>query len=704
MAAAELGLRDGEFQIAESRYRSALMLGWMLVGGIDGADGRLDAARLAFERASTATVQPRIPLQSLALVRLQEGDPAAAIDILAKLVARDRKDIGSRRLLAQALAAGGKVAEAVRELEEARAIAPDDAELQFVLASGYLRVERVEEAARLFAQVAKARPIPATWLLIGRTYRDAGQYARAREALQHAIKMDPTVHRAHYYLGTVALLEEGLVRIDEAIREFQRELELTPGDPITTLRLGMALVLAQRATEALPLLERIARDAGRTPEAFYYLGRAQLSAGQPAIAVESFRRALELYPASPSTDDAVANLRNSHYQLGVALRAVGKTEEAATHFELAKSASDQSAGAARDQLARYLADAPDPRAVNAKPPVETVFPYVSLTPAERAALRRDATAALSRAYFNLGVMHIQGQRFARAAEFFEESAALDPQFPQVQYSLGVAYFNAQQHQQAVAPLERAFAANPDAADVRRMLATACLNANLNARAAELLGSDRARDTDPLLQYAFGLALVRSDRAAEAEAVFSRLLAEHPDMPEVNVVLGQANAAQGDYAAAIDHFTRAIAAKPDVAEAHAALGYIYLKQGRLDEAAAALTAELASHPGDQQARHTLATVLDLQGKGAEALGQLRIVLRAKPDYADARYLLGKILLAQGAAQEAVEHLEAAVQLAPDDANIHYQLGQAYQRLGRSERAKEEFERFRALKAKRDGSRP
>ena len=704
MAAAEAGLREGELQIAESRYRSALMQGWMLLGGLEGADGRIGEARRAFERASVATVQPREALQSLSLVHLLEGDPAAAVNILTKLVARNARDIASRRLLAQALASSGQPGEAVQELEEAYAIAPDDPELQFALASGYLRVKKADDAERLFAQIAKARPIPPTWVLIGRTYRDSGEYARARVALRRAIEMDPKVRRAHYYLGTVALLEEGIVKLDEAIAEFQRESALAPDDPITTLRLGIALVLAQRPAEALPYLDRAVESEPPVGDAFHYRGRALLALGRPADAATSLQRALDLSEGKPRPETELGTLRNLHYQLGQALRTVGRTEEAAMHFAAAEGASARVAEVARSDAAKYLADAPDPEAVNARPPLEAVFPYVSLPVARRSELRREATTALARACFNLGVMHVQAQRFARAAESLAEAAALDPRFPQVQYTLGIARFNAQQYQQAVGPLELAVAERPDAGEVRRMLALAYLNAAIYDKAAELLRNDPNRDTDPALQYAFGLALARSNRPDDAGIVFSQLLEKHPDMPEVNVVLGQASAAQGDYATAIGHFRRAIAAKPDVAEAHAALGYIYLKQGQLDEAAAALRAELAAHPGDQQARHTLATVLDLQGNADEALALLRTVLRAKPDFADARYQLGKILLAQGAAEEAVAHLEAAVQLAPDDANIHYQLGQAYQRLGQAERAQREFERFRALKDKRDGRLP
>ena len=76
-----------------------------------------------------------------------------------------------------------------------------------------------------------------------------------------------------------------------------------------------------------------------------------------------------------------------------------------------------------------------------------------------------------------------------------------------------------------------------------------------------------------------MALVRSNRTDEAEGMFSRVLSEHPDVPELNVVLGQIHAAQGDFDQAIAALRRAIALRSTVAEAHATLGDIYMRQGQ-----------------------------------------------------------------------------------------------------------------------------
>ena len=698
VAGAETSLREHELHRAESEYRGALLDAWMILGHLHVAGRQYAEAREAFRRAAESAVDANAALQALALVDLQMGESAEAVTILTRLSGRTPDDSGIRRLLAQAQAADGQPAEAVQTLEEARAADPKDPELTFTLAAAYLRAGKADAAAPLFAAVKKARPGPETDVLIGRTYRDYGFYDRARASLERALKQDPRTRRAHYYLGTLAFVDEGILRLEEAITEFRAELALAPRDPATNLRLGMALVEAQRQAEALPHLAIAAETESAPAEAFYYLGRCQLALDNPVDAVVSLRRALSLAVAPPADE---ARIRSVHYQLALALQRTGQQAEAAKHFDEAKEAAARRAGAERERLAQYMADAPSPGASNQLRAVALESPFAPLAVEERTQIERRVRTLIARTNLNLGVMHAQAQRFARAAECFEQAAAVDPTFPQVQYSLGVAYFNAKQFDKAAAPLARAFDLDPSNVEVRRMLSLAWFNGEVFDKAAELLAADPGRESDPSLQYTYGLALVRIDRAAEAEAIFSRLLAQHGDNAELHVVLGQAHAQQGDYDSAIQSLRRALELKPTVAEANATLGTIYLKQGRLAEASTALRAEIAAHPEDTRAQHTLATVLDLEGQSAEALSILTRVLKVRPDYAGARYLMGKILLAQGAAADAVEQLQAAVRLAPEDADAHYQLGQAYQKTGRADLAEAQFAQFRQLKDKQGG---
>jgi tetratricopeptide (TPR) repeat protein len=696
IAAAEAELQQGEMESAESHYRDALMAGWLLVGAADAVDGRTREAHHAFLAASSSAVENRLALQALVLTQMQLGEAAKAVEVLTRLIGKNPNDLELRRLLAQAHVANGDPQQAVQELEEAFASAPNDLEIAFALAGGYLRVGKTEPAEHLFAKIAAARPGAATHVLIGRTWRDFDQYDRAREELQAALKIDAKARRAHYYLGMIQVTEGGVSRIDEAIAEFRQELALFPMDPLASLQLGMAYVEARRYEEAAPRLELAAASEPPQARAFYYLGRCQLGLEHAPEAVASLRKALEL--ATQQGAGAV-QLGGIHNQLGLALRATGAAEESAAHFAEASRIAGERAESSREQLARYMASAPDPETGPAA--VSLLFqasPVADLKPAERNSLERRAKTELARAYLNLGVMQARGQRFGRAAEYLEQAAAADPDFPAVQRSLGVAEFNAQRFDKAVGPLSLALAGAAGDVELRRMLATALIETEAYGRAAELLAADPDRAADPSLQFAYGLALTRAGRPAEGERVFKDLLARHGESAEIGVMLGQARAQEGDYDAAIETLTRALQQKPGVAEANATLGVIYLKQGKLDEAEQVLRAELAAHPDDVKAANTLATVLDLLGRPDEAVPILRAALKKKPDYADARYLLGRLLLAKGQAGDAIEHLEAAAHVAPEDPNIHYQLGRAYQALGREADAQREFELFRDLKAK------
>ena len=693
VAAAETALQSGERQIAESHLRSALYEGWMLLGAIAAHEGHLADARTAFTRAASSVASNRAADEALAAVQTQMGDAASALPILSRLSGMDPKNLRVRHLLAQAYIVSASPQAAVQELEEAHRMAPADLETAFTLASGYARLKKFEDAERLFARVAAERPIPQTYVLIGRAYRDAVAYDRAAKALRRALEIDPRVRRAHYYLGMVALLADGVVRIEDAIAEFRQEQKNAPDDPLNTLRLGMALVVARREREALVPLETLAKGPTPAPEAIEYLGRAQLGAGRAADAIPTLQRALKMAQAAATDPGRLGQL---HYVLATALRDAGRGAEAADEFELAQRASAARAATDRERLERYLSDAADaPAAGMGALPLEAAF-LEGTTAEQRAALARQVSSTLARTSLNLGVLQAQARRFGRAAGSFEQAASLDPSIPRVQFSLGVAYFNAGEHARAIPALERAIAAEPQDREARRMLAMASFNAGQFARAADLLADDPQRASDPSLDYTYGTALVRSDRGEAAERVFSKLLATHGDAPELNVVLCQAHAQQGDYDEAIKALRHALELKADAAEANATLGVIYLKQGKLAEAQQALRGELASHPNDQASRYTLATVLDLDGQPDQAMAELRTVLRAAPDHANARYLSGKILLARGDAEAALSHLDVAVRAAPQDANIHYQRGLAYQKLGKTDLARQEFDEYQRLK--------
>jgi tetratricopeptide (TPR) repeat protein len=525
------------------------------------------AEGLAALESATAAAEDAEAKRALAIAWLRAGEAVRARELLVPLVAGDPKDAETRRLLARAWAAEGRTENGVKVLDEARPGVAGDPQAAFLLGTEYLWLKRPDLAGPLFADALAAQPVPQLHVLIGRAYRDAGEYALARTHLRSALRLDPRVRHAHYYLGMVALADAavGDDRLPLAIGEFREELLLAPADPAANDQLGVALLDAGRPAEALAPLQS-AVEADPRFLSLSHLGRAQLALDRPGEAAESLRRALAL---AEQEGAGAGDLRKIHYQLGLALRKLGDAAGAARAFAEARQASADD-GAEGITTALPSAGAGE------------VSPVPSLSASMRADTERHVKQELARTYFNLGVIEAQGQRFAEAAAQLEKAAALDPEFPQVQASLGIAYFNGRRFEQATAPLARAAAARPADRGLARMLAMAWLNTQAYAKAADILERDPERESDPSLQMAYGLALVKSERGAEAEAVLSGLLRAHGDSAELSVLLAEAQAKQGRLEDALESVRRALSLKPDVVEGQDLLDRILREQRQRKE--------------------------------------------------------------------------------------------------------------------------
>jgi tetratricopeptide (TPR) repeat protein len=181
-----------------------------------------------------------------------------------------------------------------------------------------------------------------------------------------------------------------------------------------------------------------------------------------------------------------------------------------------------------------------------------------------------------------------------------------------------------------------------------------------------------------------------------------MLKKNPNVAEIHVLLGRANADQNQYTAALDEFSRALELDPKAEGAHFGRGMILLHKGKLDDSAREFRAEIESHPGDVKAKYHLAYVLLIQHQQDQALTLLTAVVRDKPDYAEAQYQLGKILLERGEIKAAIERLETAVRLDPGKDYSYFQLSIAYRRDGRFDDSQRVLQAYQKLKEKERGT--
>jgi tetratricopeptide (TPR) repeat protein len=698
---AEESLQVGELQLAESRFRTALFEGWMILGSLAEASGDMQGAKRAYDSAIDSVVDVRRARIALVGVFRETEEYEEAEALLRLLIAQDKNDFLARRLLSDTLADAGQDVESIQELEQLVAMNPEDLETVYFLSTAYLAENRIEEADFLLEGLATAIPTPQTHILIGRAYRDYDFFERARRSFETAIEMDQQAPRAHYYRATVDVLDEGRNLLEPAIGYFQKELAINPGEPTTSLYLGISLTEVRRYEEAIAHLEAARQVPEFEAEAQRFLGRCFAAIGRVDEAVIAFRSALEAATSDVGqrsreeiAESKLRQFASIHFQLAQALRKLGDEEAASIHFDAAKEFQAQSIESARETLTDYLTN--ETATYGEKEGPISSQPAIDIDIESLRETSQKIKGAMASAYLNLGVLQAKQGNSAGAADFFEQGTGLDPESHQLQYSLGVARFNAGQFALATGPLSRALQQEPDDAQLRQMLAMAWFNAADYGKAAEMLADLPARRSILGLQYAYGVALVRSGRSAEAEEVFAELVSTNADSPELNVMLAQAHANQGDFEQAVDLLQRALVLDPQVAEAHGTLGEIFMRTGELEEAERELRSELRMHPGDTRTMYTLATVLDMAQKPSEAMTLLESLLVLEPKLGKGRYLLGKVLLGEGFLDEALEQLQAAVELIPDDANVHYQLGQVFQRLGRRDEARAEFDTFRQLK--------
>ncbi len=173
------------------------------------------------------------------------------------------------------------------------------------------------------------------------------------------------------------------------------------------------------------------------------------------------------------------------------------------------------------------------------------------------------------------------------------------------------------------------------------------------------------------QFQLGMAALRSNHPAEAEAAFRRVLALDPER-----------------SAAVYHN----------------LGVLYYQQGKIDEAIAQFKAALEKEPDDPDTHYQLGAAYLVQALPADpngsideakvnqAIEEFEQALKVEPEKAEALVGLGNAYLLEGKTEEAIAKLEEAVEAAPEMPEALFTLGQAYAQAGRIDEAKTTLHRF------------
>ncbi len=110
-------------------------------------------------------------------------------------------------LVVQDLLRRGDAAQALAAAERELTLQPGDAELRFARAVALMDLQRSAEAAQAFTALAEEFPeLADPWNNLALLHARAGEPERARQALQTALRNDPTHRTARLNLGEVYLM------------------------------------------------------------------------------------------------------------------------------------------------------------------------------------------------------------------------------------------------------------------------------------------------------------------------------------------------------------------------------------------------------------------------------------------------------------------------------------------------------------------
>lgn len=132
----------------------------------------------------------------------------------------------------QRLQSAGQTAAALQRAEQFLAAKPKDAQMRFLRGVLLAESRRSSEAIEVFQQLIEDYPeLPEPYNNLAALHAAAGDYDRARAALDQALRAQPGFAAAHENMGDVLAML--------ALRSYARALQLEPGNPSVPAKLKL---------------------------------------------------------------------------------------------------------------------------------------------------------------------------------------------------------------------------------------------------------------------------------------------------------------------------------------------------------------------------------------------------------------------------------------------------------------------------------
>jgi tetratricopeptide (TPR) repeat protein len=328
---------------------------------------------------------------------------------------------------------------------------------------------------------------------------------RAAICYRRAHLFEPTSFRWAYYLGVV---QANRGNFKDAVGTLREALRLDPKYLPALSKLGESLRASGSVKESRRVFEEVVRHDPEGAQAQYDLGQARQADKNLDGAIESFRRACELFP----------NFGAAHYALAHVFQRLGKTDRAREELVLYEKNKYDIPGVSDPLQAEISEIYTNPESL-----VQSGIEFANQGKLEQAvaeeerALRIDPD--LFKAHVNLISFYGRLRQFEKAKEHYGAAVRINPNNPESFHNYGVLLLQQGKYREA----EEQF---------RKVL-------ELDPRHSEALNS-------------IGYLLERQGKIQEAIVEYRRAIASKPDYRQAHFNLGRILVNQEKYGEGIEH--------------------------------------------------------------------------------------------------------------------------------------------------------
>ncbi len=294
------------------------------------------------------------------------------------------------------------------------------------------------------------------------------------------------------------------------------------------------------------------------------------------------------------------------------------------------------------------------------------------------------------AHCSLAAVLFEQGKLEEAVAEMQEALRIQPDGVEFHSNLGKILAAQGKAEEAIAAFREAIRRDPEDAFTWNALGTLLCDEVHDFVAAETAFREAIRLNPEFAAAHFnlGIALTRQANMDEGIAAYRAALRLRPADARGHLNLARALNAIGQREAALAECREAVRLNPDSTDARFSLAWSLSRQpGKQDEAIAEWREILRRDPDNVDARNNIACILaDDQGKVLEAIAEWREIVRVKPDFLIAHCNLAQRLsdTADEASRDlvaALSHAMKAVELAPTHAIPWFTLGVVHYRSGR-----------------------